>query len=61
MRLYWKNLYGYELPENFGEVYCNITFGKEIGMGTDLFCYPIEVSKVYLLTFCICQTDERRS
>ena len=46
MRLYWKMLYGYELPTNFGSVYCNITFGNDSGMGLELFCYPIECVRV---------------
>ena len=35
-------LYGYELPANFGKVYCNITFGSDCGMGLEIFCYPFE-------------------
>ena len=46
MRLYWKMLYGYELPTNFGSVYCNITFGIDSGMGPEIFCYPIECVRV---------------
>ena len=44
MRQYWKSLYGYELPENFGQVYCNVIFGSfhnSLGY-SDEFCYPIE-------------------
>ena len=43
MRQYWKSLYGYELPDNFGQIYCNVTFGRSDNpFGTDEFCYPIE-------------------
>ena len=50
MRDYWKSLYGYELPENFGEIYCNVTFGRNDNtFGTDEFCYPIEVSGLLIL------------
>ena len=46
MRVYWKKTYGYELPANFGSVYCNITFGTDSGMGPEIFCYPIECVRV---------------
>ena len=48
MRDYWMNLHGYKLPENFGKMYCNISFGTGADFGglrnNDIFCYPIEVS-----------------
>ena len=48
MRQYWKSLYGYELPDNFGQVYCNVTFGRSDNIfGTDEFCYPIEVAELF--------------
>ena len=50
MRDYWKSLYGYELPDNFGQIYCNVTFGRNDNtFGTDEFCYPIEVSGIFIL------------
>ena len=45
MKWYWDSLYGYVLPETFGQVYVNVTFGVNSGtFANDLFCYPIEVT-----------------
>ena len=50
MRMYWKNTYGYELPSNFGQIFCNISFVRSIdNPGYEVFCYPIEVLLISVL------------
>ncbi len=48
MRDYWKEVYGYILPEDFGAFYCNISFGQHFdksGFTNEIYCYPREASK----------------
>ena len=51
MQQYWKSLYGYELPDNFGQIYCNVQFGRSDNpFVMDEFCYPIECLRLSMTT-----------
>ena len=49
MELYWKNTYGYQLPDGFGDIYLNIRFSTNPlnPSAFEVFCYPIEVRSLW--------------